>query len=360
MELSLCMIVRNEERNLRRCLESVKGLVSEIVIVDTGSTDRTLEIAREYTDKVYSFPFQYVEFEGAMVEDIDFASARNESLKHATKDWILVLDADEYVEEKDFPLFQKLFDMLQKHENVLGIQLPVYNLMKDSKDAVKHYRVCIVKNDHRIRYEGKIHEMPGNSIAEAGGVMVKAEIPVYHTGYMDQESANEKIRNRNIPILLREHKRNPDHYGYTFYLGKSYLTILNDLNQAKYFLKKTIEKCKDNLAVILESKFYLGLIAERENRVKDALQIWKEIIEKDKNFPDPYFCVGFIFYRDERYDTAIPFLEQVLKCNTARTVVNIMSFTYTVKKIYEMLCKCYAECGEFARAIEYRIKEDEV
>ena len=82
--LALCMIVKDEEAHLGCCLESVKGLVDEIVVVDTGSTDRTVEIARQYGARVFSYGWHD-----------DFAAARNVSLSHAGADWILVLDADE-------------------------------------------------------------------------------------------------------------------------------------------------------------------------------------------------------------------------------------------------------------------------
>ena len=98
-KLSLCMIVKNEEKFLEQCLNSVRELVDEIVIVDTGSTDKTKEIAAKFTNKI--FDFQWCD---------DFSAARNESLKHATGDWILVLDADETIAWKDLSEIRKLID----------------------------------------------------------------------------------------------------------------------------------------------------------------------------------------------------------------------------------------------------------
>src|SRR5690625_3043001 len=99
--ISLCMIVKNEEDVLERCLDSVKNLVDEINIIDTGSTDRTVEIAKEYTDRVYHF-----EWTGK------FKDARNESFRHATKDYILYLDADDVLLEEDKEKFMKVKDTL--------------------------------------------------------------------------------------------------------------------------------------------------------------------------------------------------------------------------------------------------------
>src|SRR3990167_8792325 len=88
--ISLCMITKNEEKWLEQCLNSVKEIVDEIIIVDTGSTDKTKEIAKKFNAKF--FDFKWIG---------DFSAARNESLNHATKDWILVLDADETIAKED-------------------------------------------------------------------------------------------------------------------------------------------------------------------------------------------------------------------------------------------------------------------
>src|SRR3989338_8280401 len=87
--ISLCMLAKNEEKYLEQCLDSVKEFVDEIIIIDTGSADKTKGIAKKFGAKIYDFKWQD-----------DFSAARNESLKHATKDWILVLDADEVIDEE--------------------------------------------------------------------------------------------------------------------------------------------------------------------------------------------------------------------------------------------------------------------
>ena len=89
-EVSLCMIVKNEENYLPNCLNSIKDIVDEIIVVDTGSTDKTVDIAKSFGAKVYYFPWRN-----------NFSEARNESLKYATKDWILILDADDELSPKN-------------------------------------------------------------------------------------------------------------------------------------------------------------------------------------------------------------------------------------------------------------------
>src|SRR5699024_8723561 len=90
ISISLCMIVKNEEKTIQQCLQSVKDVVDEIIIVDTGSTDRTMEIVANYTDEI--FHFQWID---------NFSAARNEAFSKATKDYILWLDADDVLLEED-------------------------------------------------------------------------------------------------------------------------------------------------------------------------------------------------------------------------------------------------------------------
>src|SRR3989338_5293163 len=106
--ISLCMIAKDEEKYLEQCLSSVKGLVDEIIIIDTGSKDKTKEIAKKFNAKI--FDFKWVD---------DFSAARNESLKQAAKDWILVLDADEVIEEKDLG---KIKNIVENQEDFAGFQ----------------------------------------------------------------------------------------------------------------------------------------------------------------------------------------------------------------------------------------------
>ncbi len=145
-ELSLCMIVRNEADVLARCLASVGTLADEIVIVDTGSTDGTLEIARQFTNCVYEIPWAD-----------DFAAARNVSFQKATKPFLMWLDADDVIEREDFKRLQQL-----KRELTPAVDA-VYLLYHTNFDAAgnptfSYYRERIVKNDAKFRWVGEVHE----------------------------------------------------------------------------------------------------------------------------------------------------------------------------------------------------------
>src|SRR3989338_10012371 len=120
--LSACMIVKNEEKFLAQCLQSIKNAVDEIIVVDTGSTDRTVEIAQSFGAKIYYHPWRN-----------SFSEARNHSLSYATCDWILQIDADEALEQSDIPLLHKLIQT----DSYNAIYVAIYSELPGGQS--KHY-----------------------------------------------------------------------------------------------------------------------------------------------------------------------------------------------------------------------------
>lgn len=146
IEISLCMIVRNEENSLPRCLSSAASIADEIVVVDTGSTDRTKEIAASYGAVIYDFTW---------IED--FSAARNFAFSKATKDYILWLDADDYLKDKDQELFRGLKTSLPGH--VDSVNMP-YNLAFDAAGNVvtSLRRNRLVRRSCNFKWIGPVHE----------------------------------------------------------------------------------------------------------------------------------------------------------------------------------------------------------
>jgi glycosyltransferase involved in cell wall biosynthesis len=192
--LSLCMIVKDEERNLARCLDPVRDLVGEIVIVDTGSTDRTPDIASEYGVKVIPFDFTRV----------DFAAARNCSIAHATGRWILVLDADETLDRASAPMVEKI---VAGDENA-GYYLERHNRSVDSETPSADYVVRLFPNAPEYRYRGRVHETIDASILAAGGRLHRTGIRIDHKFSSDREARRQK-NHRYIEILKEEIAADP-------------------------------------------------------------------------------------------------------------------------------------------------------
>ena len=176
MELSLCMIVRNEEVNLAKCLESVKAAVDEIIILDTGSTDRTKEIAARYTPNVYDYIWQN-----------DFAAARNASMERATKDFILWLDADDVI---DAPQLKKLLDLKEElHVGIDAVMMPYhYAFSPGGTPSLVFERERIVRRAAGFTFSGMVHEAMAVS-----GCVIHADVIVRHTGEHGRQSNRRNL-----------------------------------------------------------------------------------------------------------------------------------------------------------------------
>ena len=153
--ISLCMIVKNEEEVLARCLDSAAAVADEIVIVDTGSTDKTREIAERYTDKVYSFAWRD-----------DLAAARNVAFSHAERDFILWLDADDVLREEDADRWLALKASLALTTDI--VMAPYHTAFDgEGKPSFTYYRERLIRNGKGYRWQGRIHEV----IAPVGTIL---------------------------------------------------------------------------------------------------------------------------------------------------------------------------------------------
>ncbi|CAM2820800.1 glycosyltransferase family 2 protein [Rariglobus hedericola] len=192
--LSLCMIVRNEAANLPACLDSVRDLASDIVVVDTGSTDSTCEIARQHGARIIN-----AEWTG------DFSSARNLALAEARGEWILVLDADEVL-----PVASRI----RIHEMISSPARSAYNLVQKNELAATgaHVSVHIVRlfpRDARVRFERPIHEQVNTSLERAGIPIIDTNIVFNHSGYASSAVLAGKTE-RNRRIIEDALHRDPD------------------------------------------------------------------------------------------------------------------------------------------------------
>jgi glycosyltransferase involved in cell wall biosynthesis/Tfp pilus assembly protein PilF len=204
--VALTMIVRNEEANLSACLDSVADLVDEIVIVDTGSADRTKDIAAGYGAKLFDFPWCD-----------SFAAARNEALRHTTSPWILWLDADDRLDE---PNRAKLRALLAR----LGDENAAYSLKcfclpegrRDDATVVDHIR--LFRNHPAIRWEHRVHEQILPGVRRVGGEVRFADVVIQHTGYCDPALRQRKL-DRDRRLVELELAEQPNHPFTLFNLG---------------------------------------------------------------------------------------------------------------------------------------------
>ncbi len=219
--LSVCMIVKNEQKFIRDCLESIKPVADEIIIVDTGSTDKTIEIVREYTEKI--FPFQWVD---------DFSAARNESIRHAQNDWILWLDADERLRPESIPILKKL---LTKEKKPTAYVLPIWNMLADKKNYKLSGAHRLFTNHKGLYFTGRIHEQIVQSLAAKKGNERNCAVTLIHLGYGLEKDAQNKKNERNRKLLKRMVKEEPQNAYAHFTLAQNYSQALEWEKAAKHY-----------------------------------------------------------------------------------------------------------------------------
>ena len=276
MLLSIVMMVKNEEKYLDKTLFALNDLRrdidSELIILDTGSNDNTVEIAKKYTDKVYFAKWNN-----------NFADMRNISISYASGEWVLILDADEkltnYNRLKDF-----FSSDLHKKYNSATIELK--NIFDDKEERYSISPLLrIFKNVDGFRYEGAIHEQP------------KYKGPIYnniasfdHYGYMyEDEEIRQKKTSRNMKLLLEEIEKKPNDPYTNYQLGKSYISFLNN-NEAVFYIEKAwnLYNKKGRVPLFVTGDL-LGLYVVTKSYIKCENLCMKYIKSDNKNIDVYYY-----------------------------------------------------------------------
>jgi len=308
--LSLCMIVRNEEKWLSQCLDAAKQFVDEIVIVDTGSSDRSVEIAQSYGAKVIELPWEH-----------DFASAKNVALDNASQDWILVLDADERILPDDFKRLKELLDT----NNADAYKLELRNYVKQAGPGyvscipsettmqARSYRpirmVRLFRNRQEYRFENRVHELVERTIESAGGRIGEASIPVHHYG-----------------ILFSNVKHKTRYY--------AWLTF------------KQIEDDPTNVRAL----YLAGQFMQEQGKTASALEYFHKAASIDPAYKNVWFTIANVLVGQKRTEEAIKAYEQSLVHNPASPnapqVINNLAVLYAnagrkqdAKKLLELAMK---------------------
>ena len=298
--LSLCMIVKNEEEYLPRCLASVQGVVDEIIVVDTGSTDRTVEIARSFGAKVFQHPWQG-----------DFSEARNVSLEHATGEWILFLDADEELVEEDK---EKLRQLLHDQVNE-GFYLNEINFVGDQpgQEAVLNMAFRLFRNRKEYRFTGAIHEQIVACVQRHNPNIGFSQVRINHYGYLNKPSVEKNKVSRNLEILLQEVERNPQDNFTRFNLGVEYMR-LGQYDRALEQYQKAFHKLP-SLEVAYASILLrnIALCLKELKRYKEALKVLADALQAYPDYTDLVFLKGLVYLEMKRYREAAETFKECLR-----------------------------------------------
>jgi len=348
IEISLCMIVKNEEKNLENCMNSFAGVFDEINIVDTGSADRTIEIAKKYTDRIFHFEWIH-----------DFAAARNFSFSKATKEYVMWLDADDIIlgENKE-----KLLRLKKSITHNIDYVVMPYNCTHDENGnpLLVTKRERIVKRARNFQWCDTVHEyMPvdGNSFY--------AEIPIKHNHKVDKGVHDIKMA-RNFDILKKKLAKCGALSSKDMYYYAASLCDLEKYEEAIIWFKKFLDEFSENgyprvTTYTTLHKCYTAL-GDYENAARCMLEV--EPIYSDMS--EFHCCLGD-FFKDtvKDYETAIKYYNKATACAVpvAKDFI-YMEFYYSIP--YKSLGKAYLDLKDYKKslfnykeALKYSTKDEE-
>ncbi|WP_313162765.1 glycosyltransferase family 2 protein [Sedimentibacter sp.] len=350
MYISQCLIAKNEEENIEYCLSHLKSVVNEQIVIDTGSTDRTVEIAESLGAKV--FHFEWID---------DFSAARNYALDKAKGSWIIFLDCDEYFDDNSIPLIKNYIEVINGEKHIDGILSEFINIDKDKNviSTVKNISARIFRNKENIRYKNKIHEFLADLGRKEFDFNVvcydgSKELKILHTGY-DKTVVREKNKNeRNITMLKKELSKNPEdlklnvYVSQSLYMNGEYMEALNyGLQSLKY-----MDKYKDEEYYPL---IYRGIMSSMYSLAVtyDGIKsIFDQAIIRYSFYPDYYMIMGMAALLYGRNEEAADFLEKcIYYCSSYNSNVESIAIGQ-INHVYGKLLKAYILSGNKLKTVE--------
>lgn len=340
MKISACMIAKNEEKNIKRCIESYKEIVDEIIVIDTGSEDKTVEIAENLGAQVYHF--KWID---------DFAAAKNFALDKAKGDWIIFLDADEYF-DKDCAW--KIRDILNSLNGTkyIAVGCKMINMDEVNDKILESFmQARIFKNHKDIRYRNSIHETLSYKNKILHMISYYDQITIYHTGYSSNITL-EKAK-RNLNILLDNISKNGEDPDYYRYLCDCYFSLEDYESALKYGEMHIKSKVK---VPGYQSKIYKVVIDCMWKLKKPKMEIEKKIreaIEIFKDHPNFYCAYGFFLMDEKRYEEALENLLFSIKCNEEYEGIEVNLMFGLITLINFKIGSIYEMKNSYEKALEY-------
>lgn len=360
--LSVCIITKNEEKNIARCLECLSPYDFEIIVADTGSSDRTRNIARQYTNHVYDF-----------IWCDDFAAARNFTISKATNPYVMILDSDEFLENIDI---QKLERQIREQPDAVG-RICIRNVLtRNGIHQVNTEWINRIFLKEKYHYEGRIHEQV-TALDGRGYVTYQAPVVIEHTGYDLPEVERKKKAERNISLLKRELEYlesetpetrkedgrlfdNSDYnekFSYILYqLGKSYYMAQDYVTACDYFSQGLSFDLNPKLEYVIDMVETYGYALINSGQAEAAL-FFENIYEEFGNSADFQFLMGLIYMNNARFEEAVAeFLKAVKHKECRNQGTNSYAAYYNIGVIYECLGdgdkarEFYQKCGEYEPA----------
>lgn len=341
--LSVVLIVKNEEKNLARCLDSIKGLGTELVVVDTGSTDRTVEIAKLYTNNVYHF-----------VWIKNFAAARNFSFSKCTQPWIMWLDADDVLHQKDLEILKKNFEFIKNNPNIDYILMNYHYSVAVAPNAgscgwtendtplATLLRERIVRREKAI-WRGRCHEHIIIDFCRS----VSIDACVWHMRTFEDMQAD---LHRNIELMKLEVAECPDDRNY-FYLAQELLDCGKHQESLDNY-RKTFEITK-NPDLKFQSAFRIGICYKNLDQIDLAIDWLLNSIKEHVDYREPFVELASLYYfKKKDAKKAAQWLESSLGIIAPVHPFMAIQKAYYTWIPYDLLSKCYFETKQFKKSLD--------
>ena len=340
-KLSLCMIARDEEKIIAECLSSARPFFDEIVLVDTGSKDGTKKVSKQFVDKLVDF--KWVD---------DFSAARNESLKHATGDWIIWLDADDILPEESGRAIRNAIGSAPP--NIMAFIVPVRFPDGSPSGGTVVDHVKVIRNVPGICFEGRIHEQILPSIRQLGGEIARIDAVVMHANYDYTKAGQNKKRKRDKKLLELDLQERPDHPFVLFNMGMTD-HYNGDHESALQWLERCIEVAQPEESHVRKAYSLQAGSLNHLGRKEEALQATTNALSL---FPaDPELLFQHARLQDELGDphSAIETYKQVLQANPSN---HFSSFDHAILgyKTYHNIAGLYAKARDYGRAKEFWLR----
>jgi glycosyltransferase involved in cell wall biosynthesis len=346
MKLSVCLITKNEEQVLADCLKSIQPVADEIIVVDTGSTDRTKAVAAAGQAKVFDYPWQD-----------DFAAARNFSLEQAAGPWILVIDADEMVDPLDYEEIRNVVASDGRHGYEMTLRSyftspnatvldraavanrSPYQTGKEYPYYVDYPGLRLFRKDPRIKFSGRIHESVGPSLTKHGLRLGKSSLVVHHFGklLLDRE---EKKKTLYLELAFKNLQENPNDLKCRYDYGMQLFTAGQFQASAEFFaemIDKKMVRTEPVYLYLARSLNHVGRHEEATTYVQRALAInpnnvlsccvlgdalhgmgqeedaaaaYQRAAALNPHFPEPYFGLSNVLWDRGRVDDSFLLLQK--------------------------------------------------
>lgn len=349
--LSLAMMVKDEERFLEEALASAKPVVDEMIVVDTGSRDRTVEIARDMGATVSHFEWCD-----------SFSAARNVTLERATGHYILVLDADERLRgpkgrAPDIAGLRSLLRPGPKHPYE-AISLEVINTRLDGTPMNGFHSVRVFPNDRRLGYRGRVHNAfgPLDDGAPRISARVFGGVQVVHLGYDPELYAERKKAERSLPLIERTVAEEPDNRQHRFYLGREYL-LLGRVAEARQQLERTVrETLKHGHGPLVEATVQLMRAMARDGAQPDEmLAHLKPVLELRPDHPDLWLAAARAFSLSGEQAAAVDAGERVLALLDKTVLDAQVEAAHDRQEVHTLLAQLYWDLQRFPESYRHHL-----